>query len=155
MSKKDEVYLEFLSNIDVLVDGRFILEKRNLGLLFRGSENQRLIDIKETFRCGKVVTLNEHNYFEEESFKRNYFNNSLDYITKKDYFNALLEITRFLTFLPNDEKGNELFVYLLYKNGKDDDYKKQLDLFEQKFKWKSKYLIHYSLIEIWILNGAF
>ncbi len=70
MSEKDEVYLEFLSNIDVLVDGRFILEKRNLGLLFRGSENQRLIDIKETFRCGKVVTLNEHNYFEEESFKR-------------------------------------------------------------------------------------
>ena len=69
--------------------------------------------------------------------KYNYFNNSLDYITKKDYFNALLEITRFLTFLPNDEKGNELFVYLLYKNGKDDDYKKQLDLFEQKFSCSS------------------
>lgn len=66
-----------------------------------------------------------------------YYNNTLDYIEQEDYFNALLEITRFLTFLPNDEKANELYIYLLYKNERENEYKKQLDLFEQKFNCSS------------------
>lgn len=41
--------------IDVLVDGRFVLAKRNTDLLFRGSENQRLIDVPATLRAGGVV----------------------------------------------------------------------------------------------------
>ncbi len=44
-----------LDNIDVLVDGKFILEKKNLMLRFRGSENQRIIDMKKSRRSGKVV----------------------------------------------------------------------------------------------------
>ena len=47
--------LEVLKYIDVLVDGPFILEKKNLMLLFRGSENQRLIDMKKTRNEGEVV----------------------------------------------------------------------------------------------------
>ncbi len=47
---------EILSIIDVLVDGRFVEEKKNLSLRFRGSSNQRLIDMNETRRTGKVVT---------------------------------------------------------------------------------------------------
>ena len=39
--------LELLSNIDILVDGRFILEKKNISLAFRGSENQRILNLKE------------------------------------------------------------------------------------------------------------
>lgn len=46
---------EFLSYIDVLVDGKFILERKNISLAFRGSENQRIIDIPQTFLNGKII----------------------------------------------------------------------------------------------------
>ena len=46
---------EYLSYLDVLVDGPFIEEKKNLSLRFRGSENQRLIDVPATLKEGKVV----------------------------------------------------------------------------------------------------
>ncbi len=46
---------EMLSYLDVLVDGPFVLEKKNISLAFRGSENQRVIDMKKTLREGKVV----------------------------------------------------------------------------------------------------
>ena len=48
---------ELMQNLDVLVDGPFIEEKKNLMLKFRGSENQRLIDVKETRKQGKIVLL--------------------------------------------------------------------------------------------------
>ncbi|MCD8364760.1 MAG: anaerobic ribonucleoside-triphosphate reductase activating protein [Clostridiales bacterium] len=46
---------ELLSLIDVLVDGPFIEEQKNLMLSFRGSENQRIILLEETRRTGKPV----------------------------------------------------------------------------------------------------
>ena len=45
-----------LDHIDVLVDGKFVEEKKNLALYFRGSENQRIIDMKKT-RTGNEVIL--------------------------------------------------------------------------------------------------
>ncbi len=50
-----EVTDEMLSLIDVLVDGKFVEEKRDLMLQFRGSSNQRLIDVKETGRRGAII----------------------------------------------------------------------------------------------------
>lgn len=50
-----EVTDEMLSYIDILVDGEFIEEKKNIRLRFRGSENQRIIDIKETLKSGRTV----------------------------------------------------------------------------------------------------
>lgn len=47
-----------LSLIDVLVDGEFVEEKKNLRLAFRGSENQRLIDVKRSRSEGRVVAWN-------------------------------------------------------------------------------------------------
>lgn len=44
-----------LKLIDVLIDGRFIEEKKNLSLQFRGSENQRIIDVKKTLVSGIVT----------------------------------------------------------------------------------------------------
>ncbi len=44
-----------LGMIDVLVDGEFMMDKRNLMLRFRGSENQRVIDVKETLNKGEIV----------------------------------------------------------------------------------------------------
>ena len=50
-----EVTDELLTMIDVLVDGEFVEEKRNISLKFRGSENQRLIDLPATLKQGTVV----------------------------------------------------------------------------------------------------
>ncbi len=45
---KDLKNIEFLNLIDVLVDGPFVLSKKSLNIPFRGSSNQRLIDVKKT-----------------------------------------------------------------------------------------------------------
>lgn len=60
MSKKNPKYLEFLNTIDVLVDGKFEIENKSLDCLFRGSTNQRLIDMKETLKKDKVILLKEN-----------------------------------------------------------------------------------------------
>ena len=46
---------EMLSYIDVLVDGPFIEEQKDIRLTFRGSANQRVLDLKETRRTGSIV----------------------------------------------------------------------------------------------------
>ena len=46
---------EYLSYLDVLVDGPFIEAKKNLSLRFRGSENQRLIDVKASLAAGEII----------------------------------------------------------------------------------------------------
>ncbi len=49
---------ELIDNIDVIVDGKFEMEKKNPSLQFRGSENQRLIDVQKTREAGKIVWAN-------------------------------------------------------------------------------------------------
>ena len=55
----DGVTQELLGLLDVLVDGPFIADKKNLTLRFRGSENQRLIDMPQTLKTGAVVLWDE------------------------------------------------------------------------------------------------
>ena len=50
-----EVTDEFVSYLDVLVDGPFVQAKKNLSLRFRGSENQRLIDVPASLKAGQIV----------------------------------------------------------------------------------------------------
>ena len=44
-----------LEQIDVLVDGPFVLERKNLGLRFRGSDNQRIIQVQNSLNIGSIV----------------------------------------------------------------------------------------------------
>jgi len=54
-----EVTDEILGMIDVLVDGRFILAKKDISLVYRGSSNQRIIDMNLTRARGELVLWNE------------------------------------------------------------------------------------------------
>lgn len=57
----EELYYREISRIllyiDVLVDGPYIEEQRDISLAFRGSKNQRLINVPETLKQGKIITI--------------------------------------------------------------------------------------------------
>ncbi|MGL5786583.1 MAG: anaerobic ribonucleoside-triphosphate reductase activating protein [Bacteroidales bacterium] len=55
-------FMELLSYIDVLVDGPFEADKRDLSLLFRGSSNQRLIDVVRSLSMRKTILLDYSPY---------------------------------------------------------------------------------------------
>lgn len=59
MCKTNEVTREMVSYLDVLVDGKFILEQKNINLRFRGSENQRIIKVKESLEANKIILWEE------------------------------------------------------------------------------------------------
>ena len=50
-----EITKEYISYLDVLVDGPFVEAKKNLSLRFRGSENQRLIDVPASLKAGEII----------------------------------------------------------------------------------------------------
>lgn len=52
-----ETVKEILNNIDVIIDGKFVEELKSLDLLFRGSSNQRIIDVKKSSEKKKTVWL--------------------------------------------------------------------------------------------------
>ena len=53
-TRKPEI-LDFLKEIDILVDGKFVLAEKSLNCLFRGSKNQRIIDVKESLKKKKTI----------------------------------------------------------------------------------------------------
>lgn len=58
---KQKDKLEILKHIDVLIDGKFVLSKRDLKLKYRGSSNQRVIDVQKSLKENKVIL-----YYEED-----------------------------------------------------------------------------------------
>lgn len=57
---KNEKMREFLNYVDVLVDGKFELENKSLNLKFRGSTNQRIINVPRSLKMGKVSQIKKY-----------------------------------------------------------------------------------------------
>lgn len=55
MKMKDPYILKFLECLDILIDGRFMIRKRSLSALYRGSTNQRIIDVPLSLKEGKPI----------------------------------------------------------------------------------------------------
>ena len=60
LSDSNSDIMNFLKEIDVLIDGPFLLEKKSLDAVFRGSTNQRIIDVKESLKQHKVVLVEKY-----------------------------------------------------------------------------------------------
>lgn len=65
LSKTNKDIMDFLKELDVLVDGRFILNKKSFNCIFRGSTNQRVIDVKESLKKKQVVLVEKYIHKEE------------------------------------------------------------------------------------------
>lgn len=58
LEKGNKDMLDFLSNIDVLIDGKFEIAKKSMDLEFRGSSNQRIIDVPKSLENHEVILYN-------------------------------------------------------------------------------------------------
>ena len=62
MEKNNKDLQAFLRKIDYLIDGKFDITKKDISLKFRGSSNQRIIDMKKTFKENKIITTDFSDY---------------------------------------------------------------------------------------------
>ena len=68
-SKINRHIMDFLKAIDVLVDGKFILSLKSYDVMFRGSKNQRLIDVKKSLKTKSTVLYNKYDNFYDTNSK--------------------------------------------------------------------------------------
>lgn len=54
-ANEDNKYMELLNRTDILMDGKFVKELMNENLIFRGSSNQRAIDVKNSLKENKII----------------------------------------------------------------------------------------------------
>jgi len=60
LSEKKPEIMNFLKEIDILIDGKFELSKKNYKAIFRGSYNQRIINVKESLKKKKAITVEKY-----------------------------------------------------------------------------------------------
>ncbi len=72
LSKTDKRYLMLLQNLDVLVDGKFEINKKSHNLMYCGSTNQRVIDVQKSLSSNKVIL-----------YKNKYENSKVEVIKEK------------------------------------------------------------------------
>lgn len=68
LNKSNPLIKELLKNIDVLVDGKFILEQKSLDLKFKGSKNQRILNVKSSLKLNRPVELRK--YMNKKTIKK-------------------------------------------------------------------------------------
>lgn len=73
LKKNDLEVLEFLNYIDVLVDGKFRIEEKSYDALFRGSTNQRLIDVKKSLKEKEVILYEKEKKIVEKKKGRGHY----------------------------------------------------------------------------------
>ncbi|MDD2435406.1 MAG: anaerobic ribonucleoside-triphosphate reductase activating protein [Bacilli bacterium] len=61
-AKKEPQVMELLKMIDVLVDGKFILEQKSLNLRFKGSRNQRILDVEKSLKHNRPYLIPKYKY---------------------------------------------------------------------------------------------
>ena len=69
LSKKNKAIMDFLKEIEILVDGRFVLSQKSYSCIFRGSSNQRIIDVSESLKQKKPVLSSK---YEQEEMTNNH-----------------------------------------------------------------------------------
>ena len=57
LAEKNEMYMKALEQIDVLVDGKFVMDLKSFDVQFRGSSNQRILDVKKSLEMKKAVKI--------------------------------------------------------------------------------------------------
>lgn len=60
LSEKKPEIMEFLKEIDVLIDGKFEIRNKSYSCLFRGSSNQRIIDVKTSLKKKKAIIIDKY-----------------------------------------------------------------------------------------------
>lgn len=70
MRQDDQAIADFLSQLDILVDGPFILAERDITLQFRGSRNQRILDMPASLKKGEAVIWEDPNEIMLRQFHR-------------------------------------------------------------------------------------
>lgn len=71
-AKINPAIIDFLNNIDVLVDGKFILSEKSYDVVFRGSKNQRLIDVPNSLKNNKTIEIDKYNNTYKKETKKTY-----------------------------------------------------------------------------------
>ncbi len=67
LGRTKPVIIELLKNIDVLIDGKFVLEEKTYEAPYRGSKNQRIIDVQQSLIKNEIVIVDKYN---EQEVKR-------------------------------------------------------------------------------------
>lgn len=57
ISRENQGFNDLINNIDVLVDGKFVEEEKDEEIKYRGSRNQRIIDVQDSIESGKIKVL--------------------------------------------------------------------------------------------------
>lgn len=60
LGSSSHIYIDALKEIDVLVDGRFEMDKRSFDVVFRGSSNQRILDVSASLKKGEPVRVEKY-----------------------------------------------------------------------------------------------
>ena len=71
LSEYNKYIMDFLKEIDILIDGPFIFALKNFDLLFRGSSNQRIIDVKKSLELGIPIIAYSDNFEDINTYGRN------------------------------------------------------------------------------------